>query len=140
ILLSINKDSSTIQKEVWHYIKETIPQKDVFIRWGNNRLFWMHSVDCSKQIKADYLKRIQTNCENYFSIKLKIGIGVPADTKDMHSSYEQALTAMNYSAAHSRISYHTDLKLELCLQDISDETKKEFIKRTIGDLIHKKQL
>src|SRR5699024_9133864 len=75
ILLSINKENSTLQKEVWQYIKELIPKKDVFIRWGNNRLLWMHTVDRSKQMKADYLKRIQTNCENYFSIELKIGIG-----------------------------------------------------------------
>src|SRR5699024_574555 len=140
ILLSINKETSTMQKEVWQYRKDFIPEKDVLIRWGNNRLLWMHTNSTSKQIKADYLKRIQTDCENNFSIELDIGIGDFAASSDLYHSYEQALTAINYSPDNSGISYHTELQLELCLQDISDQTKKEFIRRTVGDLINNRQL
>lgn len=140
ILLSINKENSTVQKELWHYIKDVIPEKDILIRWGNNRLFWIHTIMNSKRIKTDYLNMIQTNCEKNFSIELDIGIGDSTASSMLYNSYEQALTAIQYSPTDSRISYHTELQLELCLQDISDETKEEFINRTIGELLNNKQL
>ena len=140
ILISISKNNSVIQKEVWQYIKELIPKKDVLIRWGNNRLFWIHTVHKSKQIKVDYLKTIKKSSETNFSIELNIGVGDFVSSGELHYSYEQALTAIKYSTTDSGISYHTDLQLELCLQEVSDKTKNEFIYRTLGNLIDNKQL
>ncbi|WP_234031440.1 PucR family transcriptional regulator [Lentibacillus cibarius] len=139
ILFAINQEDSIFQKRIWQDVRNVISQKDTLIRWGNNRLFWMHTFHQSKQIKPDFLKAIQHNCESNFFIELHIGIGDIAASHELYRSYEQALTALHYST-NSRISYHTDLQLELCLYDISDETKKEFITRTIGDLMDHKQL
>lgn len=139
ILVAINQEDSMIQKRVWQFMKNVIPEKDILIRWGNNRLFWMHTLPQSKQIKPDFLRMLQQDCESHFSIALHIGIGDVATSHELYRSYEQALTALHYST-DSRISYHMDLQLELCLHDISDDTKKEFISRTIGDLLEHKQL
>lgn len=139
ILLAIDQEDSVVQKRIWQYINRTIPESDTLIRWGNNRLFWMHTLTQSKQIKPDFLKTLQQECESHFSVALHIGIGDTAAADKLYRSYEQALTALNAST-DANISYHTDLQLELCLRDISDDTKKEFIKRTISDVVDHKQL
>ena len=141
IILVINEINSTLQNQVWQYLKDLIPEKDILIRWGNNRLFWMHTLSSKKeQIKHDFLKTLQKACENNFPIELHIGIGDTANADDLYQSYEEALIAINYFPVNTRISFHTDLQLELCLQDISDDTKKEYMKRTIGTLIDHHQL
>lgn len=140
ILLSLNVVDSTTQKDVLNYITDIIPKKDVLVLWGNDRLLWMHTNNNSEQIKANFLNEIQSNCEKYFSIKLHIGVGDITNCHELKHSYQQSLTATNYSSLNSGISYYTDLQLELCLQDISSNTKKEFIKRTIGVLENNKQL
>ncbi|WP_077597104.1 CdaR family transcriptional regulator [Oceanobacillus kimchii] len=139
IILVINKINSTLQNQVWQYLNNLIPEKDILVRWGNNRLFWMHTLS-SKKIKPDFLKTLQKACENNFPIELHIGVGDTAIIGDLYRSYEEALIAINYFPVNTRISFHTDLQLELCLQDISDDTKKEYIHRTIGTLIDHKQL
>ena len=140
IILAMNQESSTLQKQVWQYLNDLIPEKDVLVRWGNNRLFWIHTLNKSNPIGPGFLKTIQEACERNFSIEVNMGIGDAAEASGLYHSYEEALTAIDYSPANSRISYHTDLQLELCLKDISDETKKEFISRTLGDLMDHKQL
>src|SRR5699024_11097989 len=75
ILVAINQEDSMIQKRVWQFMKNVIPKKDILIRWGNNRLFWMHTLPQSKQIKLDFLKTMRNDCESHFSMELHIGIG-----------------------------------------------------------------
>lgn len=141
IILVINEIDSTLQKQIWYYLKDLIPEKDILIRWGNNRLFWMHTLSSKKdQIKPDFLNTLQKSCENHFSIDLNIGVGDTTSAGDLYRSYEEALIAINYFPDDTRISFHTDLQLELCLQDISDDTKKEYIQRTIGTLTEHNQL
>ncbi|MEV9640777.1 sugar diacid recognition domain-containing protein [Mammaliicoccus sciuri] len=140
ILLSLNQVDSAIQKEVWQYIKGLIPEKDLLIRWGNNRLFWMHTLTTADQINESYVKALQTECENNFSIEIIVGVGDSVNITDLNLSYEQARMATKYNKIHEVISYYRDLQLELCLQEISDVTKKEFITRTIGNLVEQRQL
>lgn len=141
IILVINEINSTLQNQLWQYLKYLIPEKDILIRWGNNRLFWMHTLSSKRnQIKPDFLRTLQKDCESNFPIELHIGIGDTATAGDLYRSYEEALIAINYVSVNTRISFHKDLQLELCLQDISNNIKKEYIHRTIGNLIDHKQL
>lgn len=140
ILMAIDKEDSTLQKDIWQYINSIIPKKDILVRWGNNRLFWIHTVNKQKSIKKNYLKQIKEDCEHNFPLQLDIGVGQCVTPEHAHLSYEQALIALKYSVKNEGISFYAQLYLELCLQDISNKTKKEFIHRTIGNLKYNKQL
>ncbi len=140
ILIDLDKEDSIIQKDVWHYVKDVIPKKDILVRWGNDRLFWLHTIDQVESVKDSFLTFIKDKCEETFELKLLIGVGKCVTPNQVHFSYEQALSALKYSSKNLGISYYTGLYLELCLQDISEQTKQEFIRRTIGGLINNKQL
>jgi len=140
ILISINKEDSMTQKNVWHYIHNYLPEKDTLIRWGNNRFFWLHMVSEKDQIKKDSLHQIRKGCETIFTIQINIGVGNQVSTSEINHSYHQALTALKYSSLERGVCFHRDLQLELCLQDISEETKRTIIHRTIDKIIHQPQL
>ena len=57
----------------------------------------------------------------------------------MNLSYEQALQALSVSL-ETKIVFNEDLRLEMCLQDISAETREQFLKRTIENLLSSPEL
>ena len=58
----------------------------------------------------------------------------------MNLSYEQALQALSVSLETKQIVFNEDLRLEMCLQDISAETREQFLKRTIENLLSSPEL
>ena len=53
----------------------------------------------------------------------------------MNISYEQALRALSVSLETKNIVFNEDLRLEMCLQDISVATREQFLERTIENLL-----
>lgn len=58
----------------------------------------------------------------------------------MNLSYEQALRALSVSLETKEIVFNEDLRLEMCLQDISTETREQFLERTIENLVSSPEL
>lgn len=134
VIISFDKENSNIQNDVWNYVKQCIPKKDILVRWGSNRLFWIHDASKSSFMKTTVLKEIKRKCEEYFCVKLQISIGQVVASSEIYQSYEQALIALKYSASNESVCFYSGLYLELCLQDISMQTKKDLVKRTIYKL------
>lgn len=140
IIITINDKDSILQNDVLSYLKEVIPQNDILVRWGNNRLFWIHNVLKKTPIKKSFLQMIKTKYEKYFHLQTEMGVGQIVLADEVYQTYEQSLIALKYSRKNAGVCFYSDLHLELCLQDISIQTKREFIGRTILKLNHNKSL
>lgn len=141
IILAMNRDDSLLQRKLWQHIHGMLPKQDLFVRWGNNRFILLKTVSPqSKKELFPYLKRLKQDCESLFSITLSIGVGQAVSPHNMPSSYDQALRALDISVQMKEIVFHEDLRLEMCLQDISDYTRSEFLKRTIEDMYEEEEL
>lgn len=94
----------------------------------------------TQRANISILKRLKQDCETLFSIPLYIGIGQSVTPSNMNLSYEQALQALSVSLETKNIVFNEDLRLEMCLQDISAETREQFLKRTIENLLSSPEL
>lgn len=134
IIMIIKEEHSMLQNDVWRLVNQAIFTSDILVRWGNNRLLWIHHSNQSRSIDKSFLKEIKLKCEQTFNLQINIGIGQTVNANNFYLSYEQALVALKYSKENNGLCFYDNLYLELCLQDISNKTKKEFIKRTIAKL------
>ncbi|MCP1122968.1 helix-turn-helix domain-containing protein [Bacillus sp. 3103sda1] len=133
ILLSYNQDDSMLQRKIWQHIRNLLPKQDLFVRWGNDRFILFQSSKTKKET-FQFLKRLKYECETLFPIILSIGIGQAVAPSEMHHSYEQALRALTVSQKTTDIVFNEDLRLEMCLQDITPRTREAFLQRTIHKL------
>jgi carbohydrate diacid regulator len=140
IILSID-DDSLLQRKLWKYIRDILPKQDLFVRWGNNRFIMLKTgASQSKKELFPYLKRLKNDCESLFPVSLSIGVGQSVLPHEMPDSYAQALRALDIALQMKGIVFHEDLRLEMCLQDISDNTRTEFLNRTIEGLYDEEEL
>ncbi|EEL35547.1 Transcriptional regulator [Bacillus cereus Rock3-28] len=139
ILFSIDQNDTMLQRKVWQHIRNLLAKEHLFVRWGNDR-FILFSAMSSKEQTYLFLKRLKHDCETLFSIPLYIGIGQTVTPSTMHISYEQALRALSVSLETKKIVFNEDLRLEMCLQDISIETREQFLERTIENLVQSPEL
>ncbi|PGZ95981.1 carbohydrate diacid regulator [Bacillus pseudomycoides] len=133
ILLSYNQNDTMLQRKIWQHIRNLLPKQDLFVRWGNDRFILFQSFETKKET-FQFLKRLKYECEALFPIVLSIGIGQAVTPSEMHHSYEQALRALTVSQKTANIIFNEDLRLEMCLQDITPHTREEFLQRTIHKL------
>ena len=117
----------------WQHIRNTLTKEHLFVRWGNDR-FILFTAMRSKRANLPILKRLKQD-ETLFSIPIYIGIGQTVTPSNMNISYEQALRALSVSLETKNIVFNEDLRLEMCLQDISVATREQFLERTIENLL-----
>ncbi|ALC54038.1 carbohydrate diacid regulator [Bacillus thuringiensis] len=134
ILFSIGKNDTMLQRKIWQHIRNILKKEHLFVRWGNDR-FILFTATSSKEQTYQFLKRLKQDCETLFSIPLYIGIGQTVTSNNMNICYEQALRALSVSLETKKIVFNEDLRLEMCLQDISAETREQFLERTIENLL-----
>ncbi|KFN03272.1 sugar diacid recognition family protein [Bacillus clarus] len=139
ILFSIDQNDAMLQQKIWQHIRNILTKDDLFVRWGNDRFILFMKMNSKKQT-FQFLNRLKQDCETLFSITLYINIGQTVMPSNMNVSYEQALRALSVSLETKGIVFNEDLRLEMCLQDISTETRKEFLQRTIENLLSSTEL
>ncbi|KAA0765435.1 sugar diacid recognition domain-containing protein [Bacillus sp. SH5-2] len=139
ILFSIGQNDTMLQRKIWQHIRNTLTKEHLFVRWGNDRFILFTAIN-SKEHTYQFLKRLKQDCETLFSISLYIGIGQTVKPSNMNISYEQALRALSVSIETKKIVFNEDLRLEMCLQDISVETREQFLERTIENLLSSPEL
>ena len=70
---------------------------------------------------------------------LKIGIGHCAPLSRQYSSYHSAKTAVNSLFSNESLAVFDDLDLEILFENLSDDSKKMFLKKTVMALSEKEQ-
>ncbi|MFX3623049.1 MAG: CdaR family transcriptional regulator [Ectobacillus sp.] len=141
IIFSLNLDDSLLQRKIWEHIHTMLPKQDLCIRWGNDRLILLKeaAMETKKELLA-FLKRVKQESEALFSVELAIGIGQSTAPIEMYASYDQALRALHIASQARGIVFYEDLRLEMCLQDVSEGTRAEFLKRTLDNILADKEL
>ncbi|MCU9613498.1 helix-turn-helix domain-containing protein [Caldibacillus lycopersici] len=115
-------------KFLWGKENETL-----FIRWGQDKLLILTSLLEKKRLKQ---KLQQFKKDIYFNLKTEvlIGIGQITSYDQLYLSLEQAERACQVATKEQGIVFEDELKFDLLLHELSNETKEAFVMRTIAPL------
>ncbi|WP_223595103.1 CdaR family transcriptional regulator [Neobacillus bataviensis] len=144
VIIEFSGLTSPITREAWSSIFERFQKNDqeVVARSGNDRIILL--INCTNGISRE---RIEKRLKQFFHFLLDrfnihaiAGVGQPADPKEIRVSYSQAERSLKIVKSPSSIAFDEDLTLEMLLEEISQKTKADFIKRTLGPLTLENEL
>lgn len=140
IIASLNDKERTISMEMWK-LTQTVwdDKRDIIVRWGNDRLLFLQTDDDKERTIAK-IKTLQRSVFEKYRVTFHVGCGKTADAKHVYESYKQAERALHVAKQTEEIIFDEDLRLDMCLEDISLATKQELIKRTIEPLMNDEEL
>ncbi|MCX8002007.1 MAG: helix-turn-helix domain-containing protein [Anoxybacillus mongoliensis] len=140
IIASFHENEPSPSVDMWKYVQNIWnEQRDIIVRWGNDRLLILQT-DEDKERTSAKIKTLQRALLEKYDVALHIGCGKMVDSKHVHHSYKQAERALHIAKQTGEIVFDEDLRLEMCLEDISLTTKQELVKRTIDPLMHEQEL
>ncbi|QRZ91727.1 hypothetical protein FUA19_10245 [Bacillus subtilis] len=115
---------------------------DLFIRWGNERILINHEVPQHEQ-RDRLLRQILHICSfaNTANSQLAAaGAGRTVASSSLTDSYEQAEKALAVSLKRKTPIFEEDLKLDMCLTEISPGTRNEFPQRVFRETLRHQEL
>ncbi|MBM7704790.1 CdaR family transcriptional regulator [Metabacillus iocasae] len=141
LLLYFHHNRTLAQKDIWQ-LHPFLNEQDVIIRWGNDRLLIVQTVDehTTTDLTLQKIKKMKAFMEDTWHLCTSLGAGQPVLSDQLLHSYEQAERALTVAMKHNRIVFDEELRLEMCLKDISAETKRDFIQRVLGSIIEDVEL
>ncbi|GAC91340.1 sugar diacid utilization regulator [Anoxybacillus flavithermus NBRC 109594] len=140
IIASLDEKKQTLSVDIWKYVRTVWNDaRDVIVRWGNDRLLILQTDD-DKERTITKIKTMQRALLEKYGMTLHIGCGKMGDSKQAYHSYKQAERALHIAKQTGDIVFDEDLRLDMCLEDISLATKQELIKRTIAPLMNEQEL
>lgn len=121
----------------------TIEKKnDLFIHWGNDRLLLL--LDATANMDKNKLKKNlydwKIKLEQNTNCLLTFGIGQIVQPEELKKSFLKAERALHSITGDQWVAFDDELTLEMIIEDVRRETKKEFIQRTIAPLLHDSEL
>ncbi|MBU8878726.1 helix-turn-helix domain-containing protein [Bacillus sp. FJAT-29790] len=143
VLGSIENSPNIAEREIWNQLQQRNHKrnKNIYIRWGNDRFMLLLTGHTINTILYE-LQQIKAQLEADFSVQVSLGVGKRAGAKQLRKSFNQAERALLVAKREKKIIFDDDLKMEMLLQEINEETRSEFVNRTIaflisdGDLLH----
>lgn len=78
--------------------------------------------------------------EKIYKTKVIISVGNSQPFTKLSMSYEQALMALNTTVETTQIIFQEDMKLELLLTSLPKEIAKEYMHRTLGQILNDEEL
>jgi carbohydrate diacid regulator len=144
IIIQLEDHQPSIQKEVWHDIKSYLSpmEKDILVRWGNDRfLLLLASSKASKKEKTLFkLTQIKEYLTSHMNLHVSIGVGQMVHPQYVSEAYIQAERALQVAKKTNSIIFDEDLRFEMCLQEISKETKQNFVSRSLHPILSDEEL
>ncbi|WP_449623131.1 CdaR family transcriptional regulator, partial [Robertmurraya sp. Marseille-Q9965] len=139
MIAEVAKDSAILHRDLWLAILswQERTDTDVISRWGNNRIIYLLSSDQNYHDKA---KRFHQFLLERLKMEVSMGVGLIVPSKELNKSFQQAERALHAKKANCDLIFDEDLTLEMILDDISQQTRDEFIKRTISSLLDDQEL
>jgi carbohydrate diacid regulator len=133
-----------ITREIWSYIQHLFVKirNDVIVRWGNEKIVLLLDIGVKdNQIAVERrLRHLQEYLKKNLGIDAVAGIGQVVHPLDVNLSYQQAERALKIAQKHHNVIFDTDLTLDMLLDDVNTYNKIEFLKRTIGSIVHEEEL
>ncbi|TYR81255.1 hypothetical protein FZC66_05170 [Priestia megaterium] len=144
ILAYVKEQPDFIHRDIWqltHIWKESYPF-DLFIQWGNDRLLILHEPrnDREKETLTQKLAQLQSFLQKEWGTSSALGIGQIFEGQALKKSYEQAEQALSVASKKDGIVFEEELRLDICLEEISSSTRQEFIKRILQTALKNEEL
>ncbi|MBT2690426.1 helix-turn-helix domain-containing protein [Bacillus sp. ISL-47] len=153
INLSINRQVSIAEfkenpllmhRDLWNRILSwnEASEQDLIIRWGNDRIVLLSGVSISNNdlTSKDKVIRFHRFLESLLSVQVCIGTGKPMSPSNLPDAFRQAERALKIAKDRDKIIFDEDLTMEMIFEDLSAETKIDFIDRTVGSIMTEKDL
>ncbi|MER0466967.1 sugar diacid recognition domain-containing protein [Bacillus cabrialesii subsp. cabrialesii] len=128
-------------EQMTHIWKSAYPS-DLFIRWGNERILINHEVPKHEQ-RDRLLRQILLICSFAHTANSRYagaGAGRAVASSSLTDSYEQAEKALAVSLKRKTPIFEEDLKLDMCLEEISPQTRNEFPQRVFREALQHHEL
>ncbi|SDJ99886.1 CdaR family transcriptional regulator [Sediminibacillus albus] len=131
--------------DLFHYIRTWWNNKATALvaRWGNDRCLLIQDVEeqaNTTKLDAYLLNTFQTHILQRFGIATSIGAGPDVPAGELKVSFQKAEKALTIARKTQTIVFYEDLLLEMCLQEITPQTKREFVEKSIGSLLSEPDL
>ncbi|MGF7532327.1 sugar diacid recognition domain-containing protein [Bacillus mexicanus] len=141
ILIQGDGWSSYDIEQMTHIWKSAYPS-DLLIRWGNERILINHEVPKHEQ-RDRLLREVLRICSFAHPANRRFaaaGAGRAVASSSLADSYEQAEKALAVSLKRKTPIFEEDLKLDMCLEEISPATRNEFPKRVFREALQQHEL
>ena len=123
-------------KRVW----EDPRGRDLIIQWGSHRVLLLHGQITEKNSLLHKLEQLKVFIETTWGVFVRIGVGNKVISRKLGIGVTNAEKALLVASVENPIVFEEDLRLELCLQEIKQTTKKEYITRILDPLLEQKEL
>lgn len=117
-------------------------RNDLCINWGNDRLLLLLEADppLDHYSLKNKLYRWKNEIETSNHLSLQFGVGTIVQPTGLKKSFLKAERALHAITGHNWIMFDDHLTLEMIMEDLRLDTKKEFIQRTISPLLEDEEL
>ncbi|HWO97292.1 MAG TPA: sugar diacid recognition domain-containing protein [Bacillus sp. (in: firmicutes)] len=144
ILAYLHEHQTFLNEDIWQLIHVWNGEHghDLFVRWGNDRFLIIQHAQQNmlKEATLQKVKQLKAFIEETWNTSASFGIGQTVEGHALKKSYEQAERALTVAMRENSIIFDADLRLEMCLEDISLSTRKEFIGRVLDSVLGHEEL
>ncbi|TYS10882.1 hypothetical protein FZC70_06235 [Bacillus subtilis] len=132
---------SSYDIEQMAHIWKSSYSSDLFIRWGNERILINHEVPKHEQ-RDRLLRQLLHICSFVHTANSRVaaGAGRAVASSSLTDSYGQAEKALAVSLKRKTPIFEEDLKLDMCLTEISPGTRNEFPQRVFQEALQHREL
>ncbi|MED3687663.1 sugar diacid recognition domain-containing protein [Peribacillus butanolivorans] len=145
IILGEFQTEKIIEQHVWRtlqiYIRQQHP-KDIVVRWGRNQFVILSLADFigSKTHQLTKLSQLQKKLEESSGYKVSVGVSSRSPGSAFRQAFFKAERSLKIALSSSNIVFDEDLKLEVLLDEVTPETRQEYLTRTIENLLLNEEL
>lgn len=145
ILLRMKEEDSNkpIQSSL-DWFRKFFPREknDVFIHWGDGSFLLLKSFtrDRTKQSIKEQLITWKRYLQTNYRVRVGIGVSKSVVSLDMKQAYLEAEKAVKVSFNKHSVVMYDDLVLDIILEEVSHQTRREFEERVLSNLQGKVEL
>lgn len=116
-------------------------EKDIIVQWGDGRFLLLPEYqNVEKRELYQKLKQVESYLKQSWEVSVLVGVGQIVEGKELGKGVSLAEKALFVAKKSNSIIFEEDLRWEICLQEVRNATKEEFIKRVIQKLLDQEEL
>lgn len=139
VLAELRGKKTIFQQDLWQ-LRPFLEEMDLVVQWGNERLLLLIDSRLSRESFEEKLTGMKRYIEENWQSAVSIGAGQNKEPHGIRESFEQAEKALHIALRTHSVIFEEDLRLDICLDAIPSEPKKEFTKRVLGPVLKNEEL
>ncbi|WP_057911482.1 CdaR family transcriptional regulator [Peribacillus muralis] len=145
IILGEFKTEKVIEPHVWRALQIYVRQQhplDIVVRWGRNQFVLLSAPDFIESRDQQFIKlrKLQRKLEDSSGFKVSVGVSSPMSGSAFRKAFFKAERSLKIAIPSAGIVFDEDLKLEVLLDEVTVETRGEYVARTIEELLPHEEL